>query len=46
MQTDNGAICLLPWNSVAIRAGGRAEPCSNLRLTLRSFEAIICILFN
>lgn len=27
MQTDNGAMCLLPWDSVAIRAGGRAEPC-------------------
>lgn len=24
---DNGSICLLPWDSVAIRAGGRAEPC-------------------
>jgi sulfatase maturation enzyme AslB (radical SAM superfamily) len=27
MQTDNGAMCLLPWDSIAIRAGGRAEPC-------------------
>lgn len=38
MQTDNGAMCLLPWDSVAIRAGGRAEPCCRFWPTTEFLE--------
>ena len=38
MQTDNGAMCLLPWDSVAIRAGGRAVPCCRFYSTTEFLE--------